>query len=247
MTPHSKPSTTIGLPTAERIPFFRTTSGMSCAAGVVCVEPRRLMRLVNPIDHETGVERDAGADSCCSGPLVAAIDGHRPVVVEPEDHGPVGAQAACTSSHDRREDRRRSVPRATSVATRRRAACSSASRSSSSRDSVFATAVATSSVNAASLSSEPAGRLRSLRRDEHGAPQSILDDDRGCDRDAPAVAARDLGRLTRASSYRRPGRLSRLHHDRQDVVAADRRRVPMARLYPDALQLPIAVAAPSPS
>jgi hypothetical protein len=49
------------------------------------------------------------------------------------------------------------VPSAISVATRRSAACSSASRSTSARDSVFATAVAISSVNWPSRASVSGG------------------------------------------------------------------------------------------
>ena len=49
------------------------------------------------------------------------------------------------------------APRATSVATRRSAACSSASRATEARLSVFAIAVATSSVNPVSCASVSAG------------------------------------------------------------------------------------------
>jgi hypothetical protein len=63
-----------------------------------------LVRLVNPIDHETVVESDAGADAVLSWSAGACHHGHGPVVVEPEDPRPVGAQEGlCLVAH-RTED-----------------------------------------------------------------------------------------------------------------------------------------------
>ena len=67
-------------------------------------------------------------------------------------------------------------------------------------------------------------RLRPLRGDEHDAPQATLDDDRGRDRRAPAMAARDLGGLARGVVVPvDPRRLLRLRNERQHVAAADSR------------------------
>ena len=67
-------------------------------------------------------------------------------------------------------------------------------------------------------------RLRPLRGDQHDAPQATLDDDRGRDRRAPAMPARDVRGLARgvvvAVDPRRP---FRLRDERQDVVAAEER------------------------
>jgi len=66
--------------------------------------------------------------------------------------------------------------------------------------------------------------LLPLRGDEHDAPDATLDYDRRCDRRAPAVATGDLRGLARRILVSvDPGRLPRLRHDCQDVVAADGR------------------------
>ena len=89
-------------------------------------------------------------------------------------------------------------PRATSVATRRKAACSSATRRSSSRASAFASAVAISSLNC-SQTVLAARRHRPLRRPgrAHDPPQAALYEDRRRSRAAVAELAQLVARRAR--------------------------------------------------
>ena len=84
---------------------------------------------------------------------------------------PTSSATAANTSSD-------AAPRATSVATRRNAACSSASRAREARLSAFAIAVATSSVNEASRASVSAGsscsRVEPAAITPHRPPSTMI-------------------------------------------------------------------------
>ena len=133
------------------------------------------------------------------------------------------------------------APAATSVATRRNAACSSASRASLARLSVFAIAVATSSVKEIRRASVSAGQLLTAERDDDAAPHPALGADRHANRRAqPPITRGDLADHAGDVAVVDPGRPAGAVHQRGHVapaewqLAADRGRWRGARSGPGA-------------
>jgi hypothetical protein len=113
------------------------------------------------------------------------------------------------------------APRATSVATRRNAACSRASRASPARLSAFAIAIAASSVNEARRASVSSGSgVSETRGHPDHAPQAALNDNRYPDRGAdPQLAGGHAALARRGGVGVDPRRTTRLEHLRRAVVA----------------------------
>ena len=192
IAPHSRPSTVIGAATAAQMPSARMCSG-SLAGGSF-----RSKRAARPVSHRR--QREARvrlpALPVRAGPPVACHQRHLAVGLEPHDHREVGVEQRRDLLGHRGEHQLRPIPRATSVATRRRAACSRDPARSSSRASALATAVATSSGRPASRASRPppaapASRRRAACERATARPSTR---DRGPDRRPDAEVARDLHR-----------------------------------------------------
>jgi hypothetical protein len=111
--------------------------------------------------------------------------------------------------------------RATSVATRRSAACSSANPRSSIRACALAIAVAASSVNPASRASVPAGSGPCAGFHGHDTPQAPLNADRHPDPRADAQLAALGGRARGAGEVVDPRRPVPLEHQRGQVPPAE--------------------------
>ena len=179
LTPQSWPSSMIGAPTTARTPSLRartaqspeTFSKLSIRAGrpVSTTEATRLdwsSAARTPTGmSEARLPEDETTVTAPSGP-----QRFTPAQSAPSSCSTSAATASRTSLGE--------TPRATNVATRRKAACSSAIRASSLRLSAFATAVATSSVNSTMRLSVSSGRGRSVleltAKTPHSRPSTVI-------------------------------------------------------------------------
>ena len=138
-TPHTTPSTTIGTPTADRIASCRASSTNGPSSGS-SIGPRRTARPSSRIDRSSsstgrrapiGNSASAALQAATSVTVSSASKRIKDVGSAPTSQPTSSMTAANSSSCD--------TPRATSVATRRSAACSSAIFEPSARDGTFTT------------------------------------------------------------------------------------------------------------
>ena len=138
-TPHTTPSTTIGTPTADRIASCRASSTNVPSSGS-SIGPRRTARPSSRIDRSSS---SMGRRAPIGRPAFAALQAATSVTVSSASkrNKDVGSALTSqpTSSMTAANSSSCDTPRATSVATRRSAACSSAIFEASARDGTFTT------------------------------------------------------------------------------------------------------------
>ena len=184
MTPHTRPSTMIGAAIDERQPWRRAISAASPEASSYPSTRAGLSvsaTSVNTLWPPTAERVPTGTPPGDALQLPIAVAAPSPsylptTVMSVSSSLPTSIATASKTSPG-------GASRATSVATRRSAACSSASRARASRDSALAIAVATSSVNADSrVSASSAHGSRRLVACHERAPESAADEDRRSNR-----------------------------------------------------------------
>ena len=191
MTPQRRSSTTIGAAIDELQPWSACDLRSLARGVVVPVDPRRLSRLRHERQDVAAAENRASSHGHSAGRRAPASDRRCvAVAVIPADDGDVGVEQLADLHRDGIEDLARTAHRERR-ASRRAAALPALRRAGiSSRDSAFAIAVATSSVNPASRISACSahGSLRLVPA--KSAPQSRPPTRIG----APTVACRSRAR-----------------------------------------------------
>ena len=225
MTPHSRPSTLIGTPTAERAPQPRAMSAKapeaspksSIRAGLP-VWNTSVVMFRPPMRNRSPIADGHGMPALVHTPTIAAVPSvsYRLTLVKSAATTRPNSSATAANTFPG------GAASATSVATRRSATCSSAWRRRSTRACALAIAVPTSSVKPASRASASAGsRSPRVDADGHHAPQLAVDGNWRADSGAESPVMADLGtRAGGATVVVHPDRPAGLEHQRDQVLPA---------------------------